>query len=354
MNLTTVSSSLRPAGLKLPRWDTLPRDSAVFSHSSLELPEESLNLSPVAKDKMVAVEQRLGQLANLSASLTGSQVERVPNHATEERPRTEQSLRERALEAVRQRELATYSHVETALSSGQPTTFQNSAGSEVAYTLRQNKNVGEHASYTLGVGRHSLEVQLPEGTDRVLGLGRVADFFSQQPENLRGAVDTLRVEMGENPSNAYWQKEYNRPDFESAATGGSGTITFYRGLSHLKKRTFNHEFGHNVGEAVRREQDREAKASRRLGAERRLDRETGDSQGSNFPRGYSRALEADHRQVSGYGDSSPGEDFAEFYEAYRAASERGEPSLREFTEQYPHRSQLLQTQVLPRELSTAK
>ncbi len=350
--MTTLSPNLRPVGAKqLPRWD--------FALTSLDsasagVTSESLSLSSAASSKLSATEQRLGQLSRLSAGLTGVQVDRTPNHATSTQPGVEPSVRERALAAVRQRELEGYAHVASALETGKPTSFQNGSGQDVSYTLRQNRNVGEHASYTLGMGRHSLEVQLPEGENRDLALGRVADFFSQQPEKMRGAVDTVRVELGDNPANAHWEKEYERPGFESAATGGEGTITFYQGLSHLRKNTFTHEVGHNVGEAVRREQDREAKSTRRTSATRRLDRESGDALGANFPRGYSQALKADQRQVSSYGDASTGEDFAEFYTSYQTAADKGEAQLKEFTEQYPHRTRLLQTEVFSRELSTAK
>lgn len=367
MNLTTASVNLRTVATASPRqetssgrWANSFGDSVLLSAVPEPAPER-LSLSQAAQgslaasqEKTAAAQERLGQLSGLSARLTGPQTERTPNHATEGARQPDLELRQRALSAVQQRELANYSHVEIALSSGQPTTFVNGKGLEVEYTLRQNANAKEHASYTVEMGRHRVEVQLPTGEDRVLGLGRVTDFFSQQPENLRGAVDTVRVESGDNPSNAYWEEKYSHPGFESAATGGGGTITFYQGLSQLRKRTFDHEFGHNIGEAVRQAQDREAKAARKTGAVRRLDRETGDAQGHNFPRGYTQALAADQKAVSRYADSSAGEDFAEFYASYRFAADRGEVALKEFTDKYPHRSELLRGEVLPRELSTAR
>ncbi len=353
MNLTTLSPNLRSAGLKLSRWELSPEAPSTSPSAGMTL--ESLSLSAAATTKMSTAGQRLGQLSRLSAGLTGAKVDRTANHATSgSQQGPDLSVRERALAAVRQRELEGYAHVETALTSGQPTAFRNSAGQDVSYTLQHNKNAGEHASYTLGMGQHKIEVQLPEGEDRVLGLGRIADFTSQQPEKLRGAVDTVRVELGDNPSNAHWEKEYGRPGFESAATGGGGTITFYQGLSHLKQNTFHHEYGHNIGESVRHAQDREAKVLGTSGAVGNLDRETGDARGTGFPRGYSQALAADNRQVSSYGDASTGEDFAEFYAAHRTAANQGEAQLKEFTEQYPNRSRLLQTEVFSRELSTAK
>jgi hypothetical protein len=359
MNLTTATANLRTAAAVLPRpetapgrWETSSGDSVVLS-AAPEIASERLSLSQTAQQKMAATQERFGQLAGLSARLTGAQVERTPNHATADPRQPDPELRQRALAAVRQRELARYSHIEAALSGGAPTTFTNGEGRQVEYSLRQNKDVGEHSSYTVEIGRHQVEVQLPQGEDRVLGLGKVTDFFSQQPENLRGAVDTVRIESGPNPSNTYWAEKYNQADFKAAATGGGGTITYYEGLTHLVKRTFDHEYAHNIGEAVRKEQDREAKAARKTGAVRRLDRETGDAQGHNFPRGYSQALQADNQAVSNYGDHAPGEDFAEFYAAYRSAAGKGEVALQEFTEKYPHRSRLLRTEVLSRELTTA-
>lgn len=336
-------------------WSRLQQTS-LTSLSASDLPVEQLSLSDKARATDAASKARLGKLSSLSEGLTGSRVEQTATHATAvdhhhepEAARTS-GASNRAVERDRRR----YAFVQTALETGQGVRFKNGNGENATISLKQNRNVGTSASYTLGMGQDKLEIQVPPGVDPTVALGRVADYYSQQKENLRGALDTIRIDANPNPDNEYWGKKYGIEDFRSAATGGGGKITFYEGLSHLNESVFNHEFGHNVGAAVRVAQDREARQTGQLGAMKRLDTQTGDNRSANVPRGQSRAAAADGRSVSNYGESSIGEDFAEFFEAYREAEEKGSAALARLAKKYPNRYALLQQQILPRHLDTAK
>ena len=347
--LTTASVAGGPA------WSRL-KEASLSSVGALDLPLEQLSLSERARTTSDASRARLSQISSLSERLTGNPVEAQATHATgvghhhEPEAARVSGASNRALERDRRR----YAFVNTALESGQGVRFKNGNGENATISLKQNRNVGNHASYTMTMGDDKLEVQVPPGADSTVALGRVADYYSQQKENLRGALDTIRIDSRPNPDNEYWGKKYGIEDFRSAATGGGGKITFYEGLDHLNESVFNHEFGHNVGAAVRVAQDREARRSGQLGAMKRLDAQTGDNRSANVPRGQSRAAAADGRAVSDYGGSSIGEDFAEFYESYREAEEKGSAALARFAKKFPNRYALLQQQVLNRHLETAK
>ena len=155
-------------------------------------------------------------------------------------------------------------------------------------------------------------------------------------------LHTITVEGGLCPNDA-------QRGFVSAAEGGGGTITFFNGLRNLNEDVFAHEFGHNLGGRVRVLQDEESQAAGRLAVDRQQDQLTGDAASPNVPRGYSQAVEDDGRRVSRYGDRTIGEDFAEFYEAYRNAEQQGARGLADLQARYPERSEFLMTQVLSRE-----
>lgn len=292
--------------------------------------------------------QRLSGLADLSSRLMGEPTAGLA-HSHEE-PNTA-SLANQLSPQELDRERKRYSHIFQSLRTGQPQTFRNGRGQQVTYALTQNRDRGNYRNYTLRVGGNQVEVNLANRVDEATALGRISDFYSQQPEQLRGAVETIKVEMGANPRNGYWEDKYDMPGFQSAAVGGGGSITFFGGLPQLKERTFHHEFGHNVGNAVRIAQDRESRRAGTLSANQRLDQQTGDAASPNIPRGQSAARRADGRSVTSYGDRSIGEDFAEFYEEYQLAKGRGSQAVQQLKRKYPNRFALLEQQVLTRRLS---
>jgi hypothetical protein len=237
------------------------------------------------------------------------------------------------------------SHIAEALGGDGQGTFINGNGQEVSFGLRQSEGTGSHESYSMSIGDDQLAVNISNGLDSEEALERIADLYSQQPEEWRHVVDTINVEAGRSPDDARWAQERGQPNFRAAASGGGGAINFYGGLRNLKEDTFNHEFGHNLGGHVRETQDQESREAGRLAHDRQADLLTGDATSPNIPRGYSEAVQADGRSVSSYGDTSFSEDFAEFYDAYRAAEERGPQALARLEERYGQRYEFLMSEV---------
>lgn len=288
--------------------------------------------------------QRLSRLSDLSGRLMG---ESTAQHHHQEEPNTASTVNQLSPQEL-DRERRRYSHIYQSLRTGQPQTFRNGKGQQVAFAVTQNRDRGDYRNYTLQVGRNQVEVNLANRVDEATALGRISDFYSQQPEQLRGALDTIKIEMGANPRNEFWEEKYDMPGFRSAAVGGGGTITVFGGLPQLTERTFHHEFGHNVGFAVREAQDRESRRAGTLAADMAEDLVTGDGASPNVPRGFSLASKADGRSISGYGDRAIAEDFAEFYEEYVISAKGGGGALRQLRSRYPNRFALLQQQVLSR------
>lgn len=263
------------------------------------------------------------------------------------------AVRQPSAQAI-ERERRRYGYVSQGLATGEPQAFSNKNGQRVQLSVSRNRDQSGYQNYTMTIDGRRVSVALDPKVDNVVALGRLANLYSEQPANFRGAVDTFKVESGPNPRNPEWEKKYNIPGFRSAATGGGGNITFYEGLSQIKESVMNHEFGHNIGGAVRAAQDREARAAGRLRAERRADTVTGDNANNNIPRGYAQAVKSDGNAVSDYGTRSLGEDFAEFYELYREASNKGPRQLERFKNTYPVRYALFEQEVLSRRLSSAR
>jgi len=230
--------------------------------------------------------------------------------------------------------------------------FRNGEGQSVDFTVSPGESTAGYDRFSLQLGHDQLDVSIAEGLDWERALGRIADFYSQQDENLRGVLNTVTVEAGRNPDDARWAEQRDMPGFRSAAVGAGGSITFFNGLRNLNEDVFAHEFGHNLGGNVRYQQDLASQAAGRLAADRQQDQVSGDAVSPNVPRGYSQVAEADQRGVSRYGDRAIGEDFAEFYEAYRNAQQQGPEGLARLQSLYPERFDFFQTQVLSLDFST--
>lgn len=94
-----------------------------------------------------------------------------------------------------------------------------------------------------------------------------------------------------NKDDAYWAKEYNKPDFKSRATGGFGKVTMYNGES-LSVPTLAHEMGHNLSQGVYGAFDPPIESA------------------------YRKAMASGEPPVSEYAKNSPAEDFAEAARLY--------------------------------------
>lgn len=242
--------------------------------------------------------------------------------------------------------------VSTALQSGASGTLTNGNGQQVDFQVTKGETNDDQTSYSVTVGDNKFTVNIPPGEDANDVIARVTDYYSQQPENVQGAVNTFNIEAGANPQDAYWAEKYGMPNFVSAATGGGGTINFWNGSKYLQEGVFQHEFGHNVGSAVRAEQNSEAGLVGGL-INAVKDIYTGDNQSSTIPRGYTQAAAADGKSISDYGDQAISEDFAETWSAYQDAVQTGPLAVALFARQYPERYAVIAQQVLTRDLDVA-
>ena len=148
-------------------------------------------------------------------------------------------------------------------------------------------------------------------------------MWAQIPTAMRGALKTITVENGANPTDAEWAVKYNRPDFASAATGGNGQATFWRGTQYLREEFFLHEFGHVLGQTYSTKNDM-------------------------IPDDWAEAIAADNRQVTEYSTAAPAEDFAESFWIYTTLRNGGMPRLQdgpttlaEFQARWPKRGAIL-------------
>ncbi len=130
----------------------------------------------------------------------------------------------------------------------------------------------------------------------------LADVFANSPGKLVDATSEVIFTSLRNRNDAYWEKQYNIPDFESNATGGNGTTTIFSGRP-IEQGTFDHEGGHNLA--------------------RKLWGTTTPDPASE----YGQAQQAEP-PVSTYGANSPSEDFAE------ACKEYGSPHGRAMLKQH--------------------
>jgi hypothetical protein len=91
-----------------------------------------------------------------------------------------------------------------------------------------------------------------------------------------------------NPDNAYWARQYNIPNFSSAATGGASGVTFYpqpKWSQESTDSTMIHEGGHTYSTSLWADESKKA--------------------------AWKKAIHKDGRSPSKYADSSTDEDFSE-------------------------------------------
>lgn len=167
------------------------------------------------------------------------------------------------------------------------------------------------------------------------------------PPHLRKAIKEIEFTDQRNPYDDYWAKEYNIPDFESAATAGNGKITVWAltdsNADDRIRDSATHEGGHLVGEAVRKADD--GPFSSLFGS------------GERYPKDWDAAVRADNRPVDtglkvgedgrNYSESSLTEDFAEAFALFTQAkvgefTPFGSMAIVTFRSQYPNRARILE------------
>jgi hypothetical protein len=108
--------------------------------------------------------------------------------------------------------------------------------------------------------RHEISPNRASSVGELLPARDVVEQFRAIHKGLPGAddyQDGYAWLAGRNPADAYWERTYNRPGFESLATAGDrGVRVWNRGLDsngpRAIKSSLDHEFGHNVSTAARR------------------------------------------------------------------------------------------------------
>lgn len=198
--------------------------------------------------------------------------------------------------------------------------FTNSVGQTFKAQITEMEAPDGKRKFTVRLGEHSLVLTVPKDENVEKLVGKVLDYWSQQPEHLRGELKSFRVEPGRNPDDAYWEEKYKIPGFTSAATAGGHEITLWNGGGYFDKGLFDHEFGHLVGQ-------------------KDDDPLRGDT--DFCPPGWEDAIKADNQSVSDYGDKAIAEDFAEAWKHYLKARSEGDRALREFRLKYPNRVKIL-------------
>lgn len=215
-------------------------------------------------------------------------------------------------------------------SSERSLTFEDAAGKPARAKVESVGVIGNHQTFRVACGPNSFLAEIPEGINADEAIKRVLNLYSQVPPHLRAPLKVVSISAGGNPKDPYKERKYGIEGFTSAATASGGVITFWNGLSHVRKGTFNHEMGHLVGRAL---------YERHEGA---LGDFLNNFQEIASPRGWEDVASKDGAWVTSYSRTNPDEDFAEHWEAYMEAREKGGKALDEFRKTYPDRTRVLE------------
>lgn len=238
--------------------------------------------------------------------------------------RSERGLHAKMMGALDRRDA-----INGALESGEPGSFKNSRGQCHQLEARLvSKNEQGVATYELKVDGKTVTVNIDPGNDPSVCLARIADFWSQYPPHLQSMLRTVYILNGPSPDG----------DDILAQAGGS-LMLFWNGEQNLREDNFDHEMGHVIAYGVEDAQDHPI--------ERILEDNGFQPRHPSVPDGWNAAMESDARNpqgasVSYYGDTSPGEDFAEFVAHYHRAEQMGPEALAAFKAKYPQRAMILQ------------
>jgi hypothetical protein len=198
----------------------------------------------------------------------------------------------------------------------------------------------------------------PRLDETLSGLDRTLDNVPN------GTIKQVNLFKGRNPQDDYWAKRYNRPGFESAATGGHGEINIYTGRAPSLG-TMRHEIGHNVEQYAHTAAGRGRVATEGSRTAKKMSESPQwanaiKTDARNYPRDpydprQPRALRNELRftghkptpdnpaGITTYGQASPGEDFAESFRLYLMDKDLGSIGYQgeTFAELFPARAKLI-------------
>lgn len=124
----------------------------------------------------------------------------------------------------------------------------------------------------------------------------IAQSLATLPDAQLDTIKQVEISPNQNPEDAYWAKEYHKPGFTSAATGGNGGVTYYPSSSWDQRGTdavMNHEGGHTWAGELWKDPAKKKE--------------------------WQKAMDKDGRSVSSYADNAIGEDFAESVKMYNVS-----------------------------------
>ncbi|HEY9765193.1 MAG TPA: hypothetical protein V6C82_02475, partial [Chroococcales cyanobacterium] len=175
-------------------------------------------------------------------------------------------------------------------------------------------------SYKISFGETQFQLKSPQDSQTGFMLSQAIHCYARIPEHLRPVVKNIAIDPGSNPMDAYWAKQYNMENFTSAATGANGSVNFYHGTKYFMEDYFNHEFGHNVGQAY-------------------------STKNTLIPDNWEAAVKADGQVVTDYAKSSPAESFAEAWMTYMSikGGQKFPLTEQDFKQKYPNQAKVLES-----------
>jgi hypothetical protein len=139
-------------------------------------------------------------------------------------------------------------------------------GRRSPYTVTGPTDVAGYTGFASGTAdalRYEVEIEgrkipvfmpkNPSATETYQSIDEVAKGLAALPKAVRDRVDSVKVEPGRNPSDAYWEKEYGIPNFRSYMTAGAdGNINIYPGKASQEVLDVSmvHETGHILSKQV--------------------------------------------------------------------------------------------------------
>lgn len=126
----------------------------------------------------------------------------------------------------------------------------------------------------------------------------IAKALAALPEASRKLIKSVNMNPGQNPDDAYWAKEYNRPNFRSYMTAGSsGVVNIYPTTNPTGQHNLDGDMIHETGHIW-------------------SNTNWGTSHSDKRWDDWKAAIKSDGNYISNYAKASEGEDFSETLQYY--------------------------------------
>lgn len=155
--------------------------------------------------------------------------------------------------------------------------------------------------FDVTIGGQTIPVYVPvkaNGSLNIHSKTEIAKALAAMPEANRQLIKSVNVNPGQNPDDAYWAKQYNKPNFRSYMTAGAnGEVDIYPSTNKQPQNIVDGSMIHETGHIWSR---------KNWGAD-------GDKRWDD----WQAAIKSDGTHVSKYAKSSQGEDFSETLRYYQ-------------------------------------